>query len=312
MGSNQSRRSNRRQREDDYRTIPIIRRDEHEHPLASTQSDEMIELPSRTPSIIPEPMVSEVETLPELISSEEEPSAPSPQPDIGVAIASNEVSRADGSQPSIRLSIIYYIPHRRGRDEGPNIEDALNGDQPFSGDMLGRVLFAMTIPLNANNGNSLFGLSSFEDLLDHLMRQHQPQGPPPTSKNVLDRLPIVTAEAKHTCETCLVCQENFVEEESVLELPCKHNFHKDCVTTWLEQHCTCPTCRYELPVDDKEYEVERKKRMAGRGIDEEVLNGEEREEMEVEEENSREEKRRKIQELNRGDAVEMTAAEAAE
>src|SRR5689334_17189847 len=37
---------------------------------------------------------------------------------------------------------------------------------------------------------------------------------------------------------------------------------------------TCPTCRYELPVDDQEYERERKRRMADRKVDEQNLQNE--------------------------------------
>jgi len=120
-------------------------------------------------------------------------------------------------------------------------------------------------------------------------------------------------------ETCLVCQENFQENEVVLKLPCHHDFHKDCVMTWLEQHCTCPTCRYELPVDDKEYESERKKRMAGRNIDENEL-----EEVEDESdfptleevEDMEEDTDMEIDEIpkmrNNADNLEMSTAEAAE
>lgn len=32
-------------------------------------------------------------------------------------------------------------------------------------------------------------------------------------------------------------------DEPVLELPCQHIFHRDCLVPWLERHRTCPICR---------------------------------------------------------------------
>jgi Ring finger domain len=45
------------------------------------------------------------------------------------------------------------------------------------------------------------------------------------------------------------------------QLPCGHVYHTPCIAMWLEQNCTCPCCRYELPTDDMIFEMGLEERM---------------------------------------------------
>lgn len=87
-------------------------------------------------------------------------------------------------------------------------------------------------------------------------------GTPPASKEVVKSLTQVqiTAETlkNHDLSECSVCKEEFKVEETVREMPCKHRFHENCIMPWLNQHNSCPTCRYELPTDDADYENRKK------------------------------------------------------
>lgn len=72
----------------------------------------------------------------------------------------------------------------------------------------------------------------------------------PTAKSVMQELPRVPVDkSKHT--TCPVCFDDF-EEGFVLEMPCHHYFHEDCLVPWLEEHNTCPVCRHTLPTENTE------------------------------------------------------------
>ncbi|XP_020503466.1 E3 ubiquitin-protein ligase RNF103 [Labrus bergylta] len=47
------------------------------------------------------------------------------------------------------------------------------------------------------------------------------------------------------CSECVVCLENFMNEELLMGLPCGHAFHQQCIMVWLAsgRHC-CPVCRW--------------------------------------------------------------------
>ncbi|KAG7362135.1 ring finger domain containing protein [Nitzschia inconspicua] len=63
-------------------------------------------------------------------------------------------------------------------------------------------------------------------------------------------------------EECVICAERFANKDVVTTLPCGHMHHSDCIVNWLSRKCTCPTCRYEMPTDDKSFEHRRVRREA--------------------------------------------------
>ncbi|KAK8803572.1 hypothetical protein WA158_001266 [Blastocystis sp. Blastoise] len=44
---------------------------------------------------------------------------------------------------------------------------------------------------------------------------------------------------------CVICRDDMIAEEAIV-LPCGHIFHVDCIKTWILEHSTCPTCRFNL------------------------------------------------------------------
>ena len=68
-------------------------------------------------------------------------------------------------------------------------------------------------------------------------------------KEELDKIPIkqykeLSTELQETNTKCVICQDEFYNNDSVRILECDHIYHKDCVDGWLTNHShKCPCCR---------------------------------------------------------------------
>jgi hypothetical protein len=86
----------------------------------------------------------------------------------------------------------------------------------------------------------------------------------PTDKDVVDKLPIV--EILNDSTQCAICQDTLVQGTNAIKLPCAGTPHYFCIgdspekcegiIPWLEEHNTCPVCRFELPEQKKEEKKE--------------------------------------------------------
>lgn len=97
---------------------------------------------------------------------------------------------------------------------------------------------------------SLFGLPfggirggvrpfTLDDIIELSMRDAGNQGVPPASDEAISKLPeIDVKEGEHQCSICM----DDIKEKGI-KLPCGHMYDKNCITTWLKQHDTCPVCR---------------------------------------------------------------------
>ena len=45
---------------------------------------------------------------------------------------------------------------------------------------------------------------------------------------------------------CIICMEEFKNNEKIICLPCIHSFHSECIKSWFEGHNECPICKYKL------------------------------------------------------------------
>ncbi|KAF9946217.1 E3 ubiquitin-protein ligase rnf13, partial [Mortierella alpina] len=61
-----------------------------------------------------------------------------------------------------------------------------------------------------------------------------------------------------TGDTCAVCLDEFEEGEEIRSLPCRHEFHCECIDPWLtRKSSTCPLCKYDCVPPSSEEVVGR-------------------------------------------------------
>ncbi|XP_030477681.2 uncharacterized protein LOC115694731 [Cannabis sativa] len=101
-----------------------------------------------------------------------------------------------------------------------------------------------------------------EELLQHLVEDDNSRHEmPPTELSFTNSLPRVIINEEHEKQldgvACAICKDMLPIGAEVNQLPCKHLYHPSCILPWLQSRNSCPLCRYELPIDDKDYEEEK-------------------------------------------------------
>ncbi|KAH7443205.1 hypothetical protein KP509_02G025700 [Ceratopteris richardii] len=66
--------------------------------------------------------------------------------------------------------------------------------------------------------------------------------------NAIAALPNTTFshEDRTAEELCVICRFDYEEGDKLLTLPCKHQYHGDCIKNWLQINKTCPICSSEV------------------------------------------------------------------
>ena len=69
------------------------------------------------------------------------------------------------------------------------------------------------------------------------------------TKEEIEKLPKEKfVKNKFIDDKCIICQYEFKNYEKLIVLPCKHNFHPDCIEEWLKNQKVCPYCKSEVKV----------------------------------------------------------------
>ena len=113
----------------------------------------------------------------------------------------------------------------------------------------------------ARGGQFVFSLALPPGGLDFMMPQLPPglnlerlfsaffNGGESPQRRAAENLPLPSPTWQEGAEKpdCVICQEAMETSGAACQLPCAHQFHRECLKPWLVQRNTCPSCRYEVP-----------------------------------------------------------------
>lgn len=54
------------------------------------------------------------------------------------------------------------------------------------------------------------------------------------------------AKGSEEAPNCSICLGEYEDGETLVQLPCGHTYHEECITSWTENHTKCPLCNFEL------------------------------------------------------------------
>jgi hypothetical protein len=57
---------------------------------------------------------------------------------------------------------------------------------------------------------------------------------------------LINYELESGINPCIICYNNFKQNEEIVKLPCNHYFHKSCILNWILVNSNCPLCRNNL------------------------------------------------------------------
>nr|GEW75328.1 hypothetical protein [Tanacetum cinerariifolium] len=109
--------------------------------------------------------------------------------------------------------------------------------------------------------------------LIHHHHHHHHNRRTPTSQSFIASLTTITITHNNPTELCPVCKEQFVINDLIKKLPCKHTYHVECIVPWLECSSSCPVCRFEMPKEAKNRSRSRVLRLGEVVEDNEVMLG---------------------------------------
>ncbi|MCJ1244761.1 hypothetical protein MMC30_001961 [Trapelia coarctata] len=106
------------------------------------------------------------------------------------------------------------------------------------------VLFQIGVTGRIGEGGVAATIREADEMLNDLMDNTTSKGAAETAIFALSKFKLDTSKLDSDGKTdCDICMDSFALGDEVTELPCRHWFCGDCISTWLRQHDSCPKCR---------------------------------------------------------------------
>lgn len=159
------------------------------------------------------------------------------------------------------LITVLYIRYRMQRNQQLEEEERLRGLHPEvnSTDLaLLQALFRTPqLGLSQDVINSLYFFKYSEETASKLKSGENTEiinisidrvGPDdctvPTATGDLESQTTTDTSVPSTC--CSICLAEYALEDDLMRLPCRHAYHKTCVSEWLQRHTQCPLCKQDV------------------------------------------------------------------
>jgi hypothetical protein len=130
-------------------------------------------------------------------------------------------------------------------------EDSINEDDYFYMDV---EYMTISLPLGENTQTIIINHRDFETMtydssLDAPDMDQWFKTTVSTPSMTHDNFPIHTVTTINgECRSCCICLNDFGFGDKVKILPCIHQFHCDCINTWLNKNKICPICRNNVDI----------------------------------------------------------------
>lgn len=67
------------------------------------------------------------------------------------------------------------------------------------------------------------------------------------TQDQIDRIEVIEFKSNSfNQENCSICYEEYKQGEKLKQLNCKHVYHINCISTWLNKEKKCPMCKEEI------------------------------------------------------------------
>ena len=93
------------------------------------------------------------------------------------------------------------------------------------------------------NSDSYPALNNELELFDNELIKKRKNG---LKQEDIDKIFEFIYEKKKNENICSICIEDFQTGDLIKVLPCKHNFHTNCVNLWLLKNNSCPNCKRKI------------------------------------------------------------------
>ena len=186
----------------------------------------------------------------------------------------NEVELESGRRSALRGHRSRHRHHHSRHNHQPPEGNVTGGDDDDDNDEDVPVVNPLSLRLSFvdrdftdDDYEVLLALDRVSQIMDRMLGERPPRG---ATKSELSELPThvyktVTATKEESSDgdekdeskestakldkernVCAICLEDFKDGDVVTTTPCFHQFHRDCINTWLTQKAVCPICKYEL------------------------------------------------------------------